>query len=317
VHAFRLNPDSNLSAREQIKAQIRYQIAAGLLYPGDQLPSLRDLAAGLAVNVNTVVRAVEDLVQEGYLRSQQGRGVFVAESPPGGAPGAPLRSLVAGALASAAEWGMTPPALAEAVLAQAQLARAPRPALDRLLLVGTSRADLRPLRRHLEAALPDVAVIPTLPEELGPVGPTTPVAATLFHAPALRDLGAVALAGSEELDALRRLDALPPGAAVVVAAADWVQAARIRQSLARGGLAHLAFRPVTGPAELAAALDGAACLLAAPSGEPIAAEARALRPDLPCLVEPRTLPPAAVTALRRRLSAPPRAPRIGVRSSWI
>lgn len=317
VQAFRLDPTSSLPVREQIKAQIRYQIAAGLLYPGDQLPSLRDLAAGLAVNVNTVVRAVEDLVQEGYLNSQQGRGVFVAEDPPGAAPGAALRSLLAGALASAGEWGMTPTALAEAVTAQSQLARAPQPSSGRVVLVATSRSDLRTLQRQLEAALPGATVVPALPEELGHTAPSTPVATTLFHAAALQERGPVALAGAEQLEVLRRLAGLPPGTPVAVAAADWVQAARVRQSLERGGMGHLAFRPATGPADLAAALDGAVFLLAAPSGRRIAEEARATRPDLPCLIESPTLPPEAISALRRRLSTPQPPSRVAVRSSWV
>ncbi|MBP2017916.1 DNA-binding transcriptional regulator YhcF (GntR family) [Symbiobacterium terraclitae] len=317
VQAFRLDPTSSLPVREQIKAQIRYQVAAGLLYPGDQLPSLRDLAAGLAVNVNTAVRAVEDLVREGYLVSHQGRGVFVAEDPPGAAPGAALRSLLAGALASASEWGMSPSALAEAVTAQSQLARSPQPASGRVVLAATSRADLRALQRQLEAVLPGTTVVPSLPEELGHTAPSTPVAATLFHAAALEERGAVALAGKEDLEALRRLAALPRGTPVAVAAADWVQAARVRQSLERGGMGHLAFRLATSPVDLAAALDGAAVLLAAPSGRRMAEEARAARPDLPCLFEPISPPPEAVSALRHRLSAPQRPSRVAVRSSWV
>jgi len=317
VQAFRLDPTSSLPVREQIKTQIRYQIAAGLLYPGDRLPSLRDLAAGLAVNVNTVVRAVEDLVQEGYLISQQGRGVFVAEDPPGAAPGAALRSLLAGALASAAEWGMSPADLAEAVTAQSQLARPPQPATGRVVLVATSRADLRTLQRQLEAALPGATVVPALPEELGPTAPTTPVASTLFHTVALQERRPTALAEADLLVSLRRLSTLPPGTPVAVAAGDWVQAARVRQSLERGGMAHLAFRTVTVPDDLAAALDGAAFLLAAASGRKMAEEARAMRPDLPCLIEPVTPPPDAVSALRMRLAAPQRTSRVAVHSSWV
>src|SRR5690606_30276698 len=121
---------------------------------------------------NTVARAVEGLIAEGYLTAHQGRGIFVADDPPGRAPGAALRSLLAGVLATAREWGMDPEELALDLLSQAQLARGPAPAASRAILVGTSPADLRRLQRQLESQIPGLQVAPVLPEELGPVPPT-------------------------------------------------------------------------------------------------------------------------------------------------
>jgi len=317
VQAFRLNRESCVPIKEQLQAQIRYQIVAGLLHPGDQLPSLRDLGAGLAINVNTVARAVEELIREGYLTSHQGKGIFVANDPPGQAPGAALRSLLAGVLATADEWGMDPEELALDLLSQALLARGPAPAAGRVILVGTARSDLRRLQRQLESLLPGTQVAPALPDELAQVPPATPVAATLFHAPALRDRHPVVLAGHEAQAALRRLQDLPAGACVAVAAADWVQAARIRQSLEQGGFGHLRFRSATDAEQLTALLEEAACLLAAPSGSHLADAARAVRPDIPCIREPLTAPPEAVTSLRQALGGVSRPPRVAVRSSWV
>lgn len=317
MQAFRLDRESCVPIKEQLQAQIRYQIAAGLLHPGDQLPSLRDLAAGLAINVNTVARAVDELIRAGYLTSHQGKGIFVADDPPGQTPGAALRSLLAGVLATADEWGMDPEELALGLLAQARLARGPRPAPNRVVLVGTARADLRRLQRQLESLLPTAQVAPTLPEELDQIPPATPIVTTLFHAAALQERQPVVLAGAEARAALKQLERLPAGACVAVAAADRVQAARVQQSLEQGGLRHLHFRPVTDAEGLAAVLPEAACLLAAPSGFQLADGARAARPDIPCIREPLAAPAEAVDTLRARLGSPSRPARVAVRSSWV
>ncbi|MFZ5823147.1 MAG: GntR family transcriptional regulator [Bacillota bacterium] len=316
MQAFSLDRESAIPVKLQFKAHVKYQIATGLLYPGDQLPPLRDLAAGLSINLNTVVRAIDELIDEGYLYSHQGKGVFVADEPPGETPGAALRSLLAGVLGPARDWAMSPEDVALALIAQGQLARAPQPATQRLLLVGTARPDLRLLQRELESALPTVTVVTGLPEELGRPGSFKIAATTLFHG---LDPGPhqVVLAGPAEVEALARLKGLPPGSAVAVAAGDRVQAARIQQSLESAGLVHLCYRPVARPAELAAALSGAAFLLAAASGRKMAEEAQAARPDLPVLVEPLQLPPEALAAIRQGLGSTAPAPRIQIRSSWV
>ena len=61
----------------QIFAQIRLAVATGKLAPDEQVPSVRAQAERLVINPNTVARAYNDLVHEGILRSQQGRGLFV------------------------------------------------------------------------------------------------------------------------------------------------------------------------------------------------------------------------------------------------
>lgn len=67
----------------QIVEQVKEQVAAGLLAPGDQLPTVREVAADLRVNFNTVARAYRLLHDEGVLSTQQGRGTYVlAQAPP-------------------------------------------------------------------------------------------------------------------------------------------------------------------------------------------------------------------------------------------
>ena len=65
----------------QIEEQMRAMIAAGQLRPGDQLPTIRHLAADLRVNYNTVARAYLDLDRDGIITTQRGRGTFVTGVP--------------------------------------------------------------------------------------------------------------------------------------------------------------------------------------------------------------------------------------------
>jgi GntR family transcriptional regulator len=62
----------------QIFDQICQAVATGKLAPGEQLPSVRALAEQLVINPNTVARTYGDLIREGVLEAQQGKGVFVA-----------------------------------------------------------------------------------------------------------------------------------------------------------------------------------------------------------------------------------------------
>lgn len=64
---------------EQVKDGIRKLIVAEALLPGEKLPSVRELAAKLTINPNTISRAYRDLEAEGYLHSENGKGTFVAE----------------------------------------------------------------------------------------------------------------------------------------------------------------------------------------------------------------------------------------------
>lgn len=61
----------------QIAEQVRAQCLAGILRPGQCLPSVRQLAAELVVNVNTVVRVYEKLAAEGLVEMRHGEGTFV------------------------------------------------------------------------------------------------------------------------------------------------------------------------------------------------------------------------------------------------
>jgi len=63
----------------QMMDQIKYYIASGALKPGQQLPSIRELARRLAVNPTTVVKAYNELQHEAVIDTKHGKGAFVAE----------------------------------------------------------------------------------------------------------------------------------------------------------------------------------------------------------------------------------------------
>jgi len=64
---------------EQLANHVRHQIATGALKPGDQLPTVRQVAADLRVNFNTVARAYRLLDEAGIISTQHGRGTFILE----------------------------------------------------------------------------------------------------------------------------------------------------------------------------------------------------------------------------------------------
>jgi GntR family transcriptional regulator len=77
----RVDTASFVPIYEQIKKEFIRLVATGILKARDPLPSIRDLAAELLVNPNTVARAYRELEQEGLISTQKGRGSFVSADP--------------------------------------------------------------------------------------------------------------------------------------------------------------------------------------------------------------------------------------------
>ena len=75
---FRLDLHSGVPVYRQIIDQVRGGMASGSLKPGDQLPTVRQLAVDLAINPNTVVRAYRELELGGLLETHQGTGTFIS-----------------------------------------------------------------------------------------------------------------------------------------------------------------------------------------------------------------------------------------------
>lgn len=74
-----INLQSQVPIYSQIRDQVRHLINTGELQPGSQLPTVRQLAADLRVNFNTVARAYRQLDEDGIISTQLGRGTFILE----------------------------------------------------------------------------------------------------------------------------------------------------------------------------------------------------------------------------------------------
>jgi GntR family transcriptional regulator len=108
----------------QIREQVLRLIGAGALGPGQRMPTMRQVAVTLTVDLNTVRHAYEDLERAGAIVLRRGLGSFVAAQPPQAdaeTPGANLDQLAGRVIALAGAAGVDPLHLAERV---ANLARA-------------------------------------------------------------------------------------------------------------------------------------------------------------------------------------------------
>jgi GntR family transcriptional regulator len=112
---FVVDPTSPTPIYAQLDRSIRAAIATGVLEPGAQLPTVRQLAVDLAVNANTVARVYAQLERDGILETQRGVGTFVRESPSPQATRAhrerELRELIRRFVGDAALLGFTLPEL--------------------------------------------------------------------------------------------------------------------------------------------------------------------------------------------------------------
>jgi GntR family transcriptional regulator len=80
VHLFRINPSAGAPIYRQLMDQVRRMLLAGELSAGDELPSVRRLAARLEVNPMTVSKAYSLLESDGWLVRRRGKGMVVASS---------------------------------------------------------------------------------------------------------------------------------------------------------------------------------------------------------------------------------------------
>ena len=108
-----LNFRTHIPIYFQIVEQIQRGIDAGELKPGDQLPTVRELADQIEVNFNTVARAYRKLDETGSISTQQGRGTYVIE--PGDSGRLTLEEIARRYAAQAHRLGYEPEEVARAV----------------------------------------------------------------------------------------------------------------------------------------------------------------------------------------------------------
>src|ERR1700751_5011475 len=78
---FHLDSRSGVPAYLQLVQQVRQAIRLGILRPGDQLPTVKEVVAMLTINPNTVLHAYRQLDLEGLTEGRRGVGTFVAAGP--------------------------------------------------------------------------------------------------------------------------------------------------------------------------------------------------------------------------------------------
>ena len=105
----RIDADSARSLFDQVAASVRADILTGRLVPGDRLPPAREVAEALEINVHTVLRAYQQLRDEGLIDLRRGRGAVVSASA---APLAELSHDIAALVARAKALGLSPMTLA-------------------------------------------------------------------------------------------------------------------------------------------------------------------------------------------------------------
>jgi GntR family transcriptional regulator len=79
---FRLDSRSGVPTYLQLVQQVKQAVRLGLLRPGDQLPTVKDVVAKLVINPNTVLKAYRELDLEGIVEGRRGQGTFVSATLP-------------------------------------------------------------------------------------------------------------------------------------------------------------------------------------------------------------------------------------------
>ena len=80
VIEFRIDTHSGVPPYRQLVHQVRQALHLGLLREGDQLPTVKDVVATLAINPNTVLKAYRELERDGLVSARPGVGTFVTRS---------------------------------------------------------------------------------------------------------------------------------------------------------------------------------------------------------------------------------------------
>jgi GntR family transcriptional regulator len=87
VIEFRLDQRSGVPTYLQLVQQVKQALRLGILQPGDQLPTVKEVVAKLAINPNTVLKAYRELDREGVTEGRRGLGTFISADQPSAAPG--------------------------------------------------------------------------------------------------------------------------------------------------------------------------------------------------------------------------------------
>ena len=121
LHHLRLE-NTGVPIYVQLREQVLRLLGAGALRPGDQMPTMREVAVALKVDLNTVRHAYDELERLGAITLVRGRGSFVAEPPAamnGRAAATQTDTLAKQVIATALAMGVDPATLADRITALA------------------------------------------------------------------------------------------------------------------------------------------------------------------------------------------------------
>ena len=79
---FHLDTRSGVPTYLQLVQQVKQALRLGILQPGDQLPTVKEVVGSLAINPNTVLKAYRELDLEGLAEGRRGQGTFVSSTLP-------------------------------------------------------------------------------------------------------------------------------------------------------------------------------------------------------------------------------------------
>ena len=79
---FHLDARSGVPTYLQLVQQVKQAVRLGILQPGDQLPTVKEVVGSLAINPNTVLKAYRELDLDGLVEGKRGQGTFVSSALP-------------------------------------------------------------------------------------------------------------------------------------------------------------------------------------------------------------------------------------------
>jgi len=247
----RVAVDSPIPIRRQLAEQLKRVIANGGLARDQALPSIREMAGFLGINVNTVARVIEDLKRSGYVEARRGKGVFVSARPPARSTESLRERLLRDVVIRAAAIGMTADDVAVGVLSLGEVRPDAVTEAVEVLLVECSPAELDFFAGEIEAQFPvrvDRVLYPDLAAAVArrPRADRWAVAVTsFFHlAQVERRLGGlevpvIALLAEVHLETLHQLAQFPSGTRVGVTSVNLETAHTLEHSIANAGLPNI------------------------------------------------------------------------------
>jgi GntR family transcriptional regulator len=225
MNAIRINRSDPISIQNQLVEQLKYHIESGAWEPGDQLPTVREMAQALRINYNTVRTAYQELERQGYLVTEQGRGTFVSK----GKRRLPedhqetLLDLIDEALIKAKAIGITPGEFASAAYTRARIFPLENPNV-RLLFSECNLADMDHYARNIQQGTsvePDTVLVEDLRKmERSFFKQYDLIATTLFHVAEIQELAGSRhtvlglMVEPDYLEVLAEIARLPNGARV-------------------------------------------------------------------------------------------------------